>query len=59
MARFSKIEVIAQMKATGMVPVFYHADIEVAKKVCRKGVNRLAQRMMNGRADFKILVIET
>ena len=33
MARFSKIEVIAQMKATGMVPVFYHADIEVAKKV--------------------------
>lgn len=35
MARFSKIEVIQAMSATGMVPVFYHKDIEVAKNVIR------------------------
>lgn len=33
MARFSKIEVLSAMKSTGMVPVFYHRDVEVAKKV--------------------------
>ncbi|MDR2895014.1 MAG: bifunctional 4-hydroxy-2-oxoglutarate aldolase/2-dehydro-3-deoxy-phosphogluconate aldolase [Alistipes sp.] len=35
MARFSKIEVLSAMKATGMVPVFYHKDVEVAKNVLR------------------------
>ncbi|MDR2885174.1 MAG: bifunctional 4-hydroxy-2-oxoglutarate aldolase/2-dehydro-3-deoxy-phosphogluconate aldolase [Rikenellaceae bacterium] len=35
MARFSKIEVLSAMKATGMVPVFYHKDIEVAKNVLK------------------------
>jgi len=35
MAAFSKTEVIAAMRATGMVPVFYHADTEVACKVIR------------------------
>ena len=33
MARFTKIDVVAQMKATGMVPVFYHADIEILLRV--------------------------
>jgi 2-dehydro-3-deoxyphosphogluconate aldolase/(4S)-4-hydroxy-2-oxoglutarate aldolase len=31
--KFSKIQVITAMKETGMVPVFYHSDIEVAKNV--------------------------
>lgn len=33
MARFSRMKVLSTMFETGMVPVFYHADIEVARKV--------------------------
>lgn len=33
--RFSKVEVIQTMKDTGLVPVFYHKDAEVAKKVVK------------------------
>jgi 2-dehydro-3-deoxyphosphogluconate aldolase / (4S)-4-hydroxy-2-oxoglutarate aldolase len=33
--KFSKLEVLSAMKSTGMVPVFYHSDIEVAKKVVK------------------------
>jgi 2-dehydro-3-deoxyphosphogluconate aldolase/(4S)-4-hydroxy-2-oxoglutarate aldolase len=35
MARFNKIQVITTMSATGMVPVFYHKDVEVAKQVVK------------------------
>ncbi|MBQ0126401.1 MAG: bifunctional 4-hydroxy-2-oxoglutarate aldolase/2-dehydro-3-deoxy-phosphogluconate aldolase [Bacteroidales bacterium] len=35
MAKYSKIQVLATMKETGMVPVFYNADAEVAKKVLK------------------------
>jgi len=33
MAKFSRIEVFNTMKKTGLVPLFYHSDLEVAKKV--------------------------
>ena len=33
MARFPRLKVLNTMIETGMVPVFYHSDIEVAKKV--------------------------
>ena len=33
MARFARLNVLNKMVETGMVPVFYNADIEVAKKV--------------------------
>lgn len=33
MAKFSKHQVVGAMKSTGMIPVFYHADVEVAKGV--------------------------
>lgn len=33
MARFARLKVLTTMMETGMVPVFYHPDIEVAKKV--------------------------
>jgi 2-dehydro-3-deoxyphosphogluconate aldolase/(4S)-4-hydroxy-2-oxoglutarate aldolase len=33
--RFSKIQVLSIMKETGVVPVFYHKDIAVAKKVLK------------------------
>ena len=35
MAKYSKLQVLATMKETGMVPVFYNADAEVAKKVLK------------------------
>ena len=35
MARFSKIEVLQTMKLTGMVPVFYNADLELSKQVVK------------------------
>ncbi|MDR2844360.1 MAG: bifunctional 4-hydroxy-2-oxoglutarate aldolase/2-dehydro-3-deoxy-phosphogluconate aldolase [Candidatus Symbiothrix sp.] len=35
MARFNKIQVLSTVSATGMVPVFYHKDIEVAKNVLK------------------------
>lgn len=33
MARFTRIEVAQKMKEQGMVPLFYHSDIEVAKRL--------------------------
>ena len=35
MARFNKTQVLTAMRATGMVPVFYHSDLEVAKNVVK------------------------
>jgi 2-dehydro-3-deoxyphosphogluconate aldolase/(4S)-4-hydroxy-2-oxoglutarate aldolase len=33
--RFNKLQVLSAMSSTGMVPVFYHKDIEVAKNVVK------------------------
>ena len=57
MARFSRIEVALNMKETGMVPVFYHQDIEVCKavvKACYDGGVRLFE--FTNRGDFATLV---
>ena len=35
MAKYDKLQVLAQMEETPIVPVFYHADAEVAKKVLK------------------------
>jgi len=35
MARFNKIQVLSVMSATGMVPIFYHSDAEVAKNIVK------------------------
>ncbi len=35
MARFSRIEVVLKMKETGLVPVFYHAELETCKQVLK------------------------
>lgn len=35
MARFDKMQVMHKIGATGMVPVFYNADAEIAKKVVK------------------------
>ena len=57
MARFSRIEVALKMKETGMVPVFYHKDIEVCKavvKACYEGGVRVFE--FTNRGDFATLV---
>ena len=35
MAQFNKIQILQAILATGMVPVYYHADAEVAKRVVK------------------------
>ena len=37
MAKFNKLQVLSVMKSTGMVPVFYHSDVEAAKQVVKAG----------------------
>lgn len=53
MAKFTRIEVAQTMAATGMVPLFYHADVEVGKqilKACYAGGARLME--FTNRGDF-------
>ena len=53
MARFNKMQVMSAIQATGMVPVFYHADAEIAKQVvkaCYEGGVRAFE--FTNRGDF-------
>ena len=53
MAKFDKIAVLNKIGSTGMVPVFYHKDAEVAKKVvkaCYEGGVRAFE--FTNRGDF-------
>lgn len=53
MAKFTRIDVAIAMRETGMVPVFYHADIEICKKVvkaCYDGGVRVFE--FTNRGDF-------
>jgi 2-dehydro-3-deoxyphosphogluconate aldolase/(4S)-4-hydroxy-2-oxoglutarate aldolase len=53
MAQYSRVEVAGVMKDTGLVPLFFHSDIEVAKKVlkaCYDGGARLME--FTSRGDF-------
>lgn len=53
MARFDKLQVLANMAAAPMVPVFYHKDVETAKavvKACYDGGVRLFE--FTNRGDF-------
>jgi 2-dehydro-3-deoxyphosphogluconate aldolase/(4S)-4-hydroxy-2-oxoglutarate aldolase len=53
MAQYSRLEVAAVMKETGMVPLFYHPDIELGKEVlkaCYEGGARLME--FTARGDF-------
>ena len=53
MAQYSRIEVATVMKETGMVPLFYHPNLEVSKKVlkaCYDGGARLME--FTARGDF-------
>ncbi len=53
MAQFSRLEVAQTMKDTGMIPLFFHNDIELSKKVlkaCYDGGARLME--FTSRGDF-------
>lgn len=53
MARFTRIQVAQQMAHDGMIPLFYHPDIEVCKKVltaCYNGGARLLE--FTNRGDY-------
>jgi len=53
MAQFTRIEVANTMKETGLVPLFYHPDAEVARQVvkaCYDGGARLLE--FTARGDF-------
>lgn len=53
MARFTRIEVFQEMQRTGMVPLFYHSDLELSKKVllaCYKGGARVLE--FTNRGDY-------
>ncbi|MEQ9298156.1 MAG: bifunctional 4-hydroxy-2-oxoglutarate aldolase/2-dehydro-3-deoxy-phosphogluconate aldolase [Cyclobacteriaceae bacterium] len=53
MARFSRIAVAQTMKSTGIVPVFYHKDVEICKEVvkaCYDGGVRVFE--FTNRGDF-------
>lgn len=57
MAQFTRIEVFQKMKETGLVPLYYNADIEICKKVikaCYDGGARLFE--FTSRGDFAQLV---
>lgn len=53
MARFNKIQTLSAIARTGMVPVYYHKEIEVAKQVvkaCYEGGVRVFE--FTNRGDF-------
>lgn len=53
MANFDKLQVLQKMQQTGLVPVFYHSDAEVAKQVikaCYEGGVRTFE--FTNRGDF-------
>ena len=53
MAQFSKIQIITTMSETGLVPVYYHKDIELVKqivKACYNGGVRVFE--FTNRSDF-------
>ena len=57
MASFSRIEVFSTMEATGLVPLFYHSDISVAKEVlkaCYEGGARLMEFTARGDFAFEV-----
>ncbi|RAJ15475.1 bifunctional 4-hydroxy-2-oxoglutarate aldolase/2-dehydro-3-deoxy-phosphogluconate aldolase [Arenibacter echinorum] len=57
MAKYTRIEVATVMKETGMVPLFYHSDIALGKKVlkaCYDGGARLMEFTARGDFAFEV-----
>ncbi|WP_228239081.1 bifunctional 4-hydroxy-2-oxoglutarate aldolase/2-dehydro-3-deoxy-phosphogluconate aldolase [Allomuricauda sp. M10] len=57
MAKYSRIEVAMAMEKTGMVPLFYHPDVALGKKVlraCYDGGARLMEFTARGDFAFEV-----
>lgn len=57
MAQFTRIEVAAAMQQTGLVPLFFHPDVELGKKVlkaCYDGGARLMEFTSRGDFAFEV-----
>ena len=57
MAKYSRLEVANVMAETGMVPLFFHTDVEMAKKVikaCYDGGARLMEFTSRGDFAFEV-----
>ncbi len=57
MAQYSRLEVASVMQKDGMIPLFYHSDVEVGKKVlkaCYDGGGRLLEFTSRGDFAFEI-----
>jgi 2-dehydro-3-deoxyphosphogluconate aldolase / (4S)-4-hydroxy-2-oxoglutarate aldolase len=57
MAKYTRIEVAQTMKDNGMVPLFFHSDIEISKKVikaCYDGGSRLMEFTSRGDFAFEV-----
>ena len=62
MAKFSKMQVMAAMKETGMVPVFFNKDIEICKnviKACYEGGVRVFEFTNTGNAPLIITNVQS
>ncbi|GAB5401653.1 MAG: bifunctional 4-hydroxy-2-oxoglutarate aldolase/2-dehydro-3-deoxy-phosphogluconate aldolase [Aureisphaera sp.] len=60
MAQYSRIEVAQTMEQTGLVPLFYHPDIEIGKQVlkaCYDGGARLMEFTSRGDFAFEIFSV--
>ncbi len=57
MAKYTRIEVATVMNETGMVPLFFHTDVEVSKKIlkaCYDGGARLMEFTSRGDFAFEV-----
>ncbi len=57
MARYSRIEVANAMESTGLVPLFFHNDVELGKKIikaCYDGGARLMEFTSRGDFAFEV-----
>ncbi len=59
MAQFSRLQVAKVMEETGMIPLFYHSDVELGKKVlkaCYDGGARLLEFTARGDFAFEVFL---
>lgn len=59
MAHYSRLEVAGVMQNTGMVPLFYHADVALGKEVlkaCYEGGSRLLEFTARGDFAFEVFL---
>lgn len=57
MPRFSRLETLSEMERTGLVPVFYHADAEVARQIahaCAEAGTRVLEFTNRGDLAYRV-----